>query len=291
MQLALAVLLLFTQRAITVTFFFLQVIAAPASSEEEEEEKEEKEEEEDEEKEEEGADEDAEEVKAKKRKFAAAASAPLPKAKRLPKVGQPKAKRPLAASAAGPPKRTKVTADAKSAGAMDVEEEAEADAGADAKVEYLDEYDPDAEDSFIEAGDPLLLGWPGKRWSYAIAKSEYDKDDKPAANKVTVHHYSFDTSCGSFLPSWVQASVLAAYVADPDSNPAPQERLQAACPKGWVAYEDAIIITSQRVLPAVLLTGEVASLQAGFVSEEQHVALRYSLKITGKCFLHCPLCT
>ncbi len=62
-----------------------------------------------------------------------------------------KAKRPLAAAAAGPPKRTKVTADAKKAGTMDVEEEAEADASADAKVEYLDEYDPYAEDSFIEA--------------------------------------------------------------------------------------------------------------------------------------------
>ncbi len=170
-------------------------------------------------------------------------------------------------------------------------EDADADASAcDEKMEYLVEYDPDAEDSFIEAGDALLIGWSGKRWSFAIAKSEYDNDDKPAENKVTVHHYSFDISSGTFLPSWVQASMLVAYIADPEANPAPQERLQATCPRGWVAYEDVIIITSQRVLPAVLLTGQVASLHSGFVSEEQHAALRYFLKITGKCFLHCPLC-
>ena len=133
-----------------------------------------------------------------------------------------------------------------------------------------------------------MVGWPGdKRWSFAVAKGEYDKDGKPADEKLLVHHYAFDVSSRSLLPSWVSEDRLRAYLQDPTKNAPPKERLQAKCPAGHTAYIDQI------TMDQILLTGELADLTQGYLSVEQHDSVRHALgfKKSELCSASCPHCS
>ncbi len=100
----------------------------------------------------------------------------------------------------------------------------------------------------------------GRPTTLAVAKGEYDKDGKPADEKLLVHHYAFDVSSRSLLPSWVNEfeDRLRAYLQDPTKNAPPKERLQAKCPAGHTAYIDQI------TMDQILLTGELADLTQGY---------------------------
>ena len=79
---------------------------------------------------------------------------------------------------------------------------------------------------------------------------------------------------------------------DPETNPAPKERLQEEQPEGHVPYVDSISVAD------VLLSGAAAELRSRdqYPSQEQHDSLRYLLRgragvnVGRKCFKTCPLC-
>ena len=117
--------------------------------------------------------------------------------------------------------------------------------------------------------DPLILIFPGKRWSYAVAEQEYvieHEDNMTGQQKddveINVHHHGFDGR--QLVPSWVKAPELKAYLADVENSTPPKERLAQRQPENCVAY-----IVPFRVADILLAGPATAELEQGFLTELQ----------------------
>ena len=158
--------------------------------------------------------------------------------------------------------------------------------------EYFLPYDVNADENFIEKGDPLILGWASgsgsATWSYAIAVEDFEGKGE----QISVHHYSFHVRSQTLLPSWVTPSELSAYTTS-ETAPPPPELLSKSRPSGHVPYITHVDADD------ILLAGPATStLEDGFLSQLQHASVRSFLSIPNKalCFGQkhkspgCPRC-
>ena len=121
----------------------------------------------------------------------------------------------------------------------------------------------------MDLKDTLILIFPGKRWSYAVAEQEYvieHEDNMTGQQKddveINVHHHGFDGR--QLVPSWVKAPELKAYLADVENSTPPKERLAQRQPENCVAY-----IVPFRVADILLAGPATAELEQGFLTELQ----------------------
>ena len=121
----------------------------------------------------------------------------------------------------------------------------------------------------MDLKDTLILIFPGKRWSYAVAEQEYviEHEDNMTGHQkddveINVHHHGFDGR--QLVPSWVKAPELKAYLADVENSTPPKERLAQRQPENCVAY-----IVPFRVADILLAGPATAELEQGFLTELQ----------------------
>ena len=149
----------------------------------------------------------------------------------------------------------------------------------DSGFSVLMPYDAKSNESLIEVGDPVVVGWPAvdsghATWSFAVARQSYNGSE----SELQVQHYNFDARTDSLLPSWVVEAELTSYLT---SNSAPPPELLAKTkPHGHVAYTDDVPVDN------ILLVGPVTHLQTGFLSQLQHDSVRKFLNIPEQqlCF-------
>ena len=82
-------------------------------------------------------------------------------------------------------------------------------------------FDYKSDEDNIDADDPLIIGWPNRRWATAVAKDSYVGGDE---TEILVHYFGYDGK--SFVSSWVVKKKLTQYLQDPKKTAAPKEILQ-----------------------------------------------------------------
>ena len=123
-----------------------------------------------------------------------------------------------------------------------------------------------------------MLGWSEvKKWSYAVAEGEYErKEGASEIAEIDVHHHGWDGA--ELVPSWVVETELKNYLGDTQGNAPPRELFAKKKPKGHVAYIAPFSVE------CILLTGPVAELEGGYLTEVQHRTARYHVESPGFCF-------